>query len=713
MNLAIAANGQPQLIEVDPHINVVFGSDRAFLPYTAVALQSLITAYTDKRPLRVFLLLADPLGEEDRARFAELQSIRRFELREILVDASRFRNIRTTAGISVATYYRLYMHLLLPEQAKRAIWLDGDIIVRKCISGLFDADIGNALFGGVEDSHSALYRRRFGVHESAANVNCGVLLVNLELLREVPFLPEIDAFLKSHGHKIMLGDQQILNTLFHEQIAYVPLHWNVHGRLLDRNWVLKNRHLNSLSMRAIEAALKRPSIVHYCGNIKPWNSGARQLATQEWRSAAAISPYRENFEGIPATGGRRRKLQHIIGRFVWKLGDRHRQWKKLRRFARTTQLPAVAYDHELLNRSLRSHMYIALTERRRQIGSRPFSADQLLSSLPEMSAIALVGNNEDVTGGFHENLKPMFRTPHIGTHIQPHAADACLFLLQNLRHLRHWDCMRASHMGTPLIFGETSFFGAYAGYYDRSASAHERRCFGYIFDDLGYYFDANQPSRLETILNDPGFELSAAMFWRARALIDRVRTERVTKYNKYVRNGGAAIEPGSVIVVEQRPQDASIIFGAAGGHSFQNMLCAAVAENPDRLVYIKRHPDNIHNRTGTLKHHRARVLPDDFDVTAALDECRSVYTVTSQVGFEALLRGKDVVTFGLPFYAGWGLTDDRMKIARRMQKRSIEELFHVACINLSAYVNPMTGQLMQIEDAFDYIRILRSRGDAL
>jgi len=48
--------------------------------------------------------------------------------------------------------------------------------------------------------------------------------------------------------------------------------------------------------------------------------------------------------------------------------------------------------------------------------------------------------------------------------------------------------------------------------------------------------------------------------------------------------------------------------------------------------------------------------------------------MTSLAGFEGLLRGKRVVTYGIPFYAGWGLTDDRHRSERRTRKLILDEL---------------------------------------
>ena len=50
----------------------------------------------------------------------------------------------------------------------------------------------------------------------------------------------------------------------------------------------------------------------------------------------------------------------------------------------------------------------------------------------------------------------------------------------------------------------------------------------------------------------------------------------------------------------------------------------------------------------------------------ALRSCDSVHTGTSLMEFEALLRGISVTTYGQPFYAGWGLTND---LASRIIRR--------------------------------------------
>jgi capsular polysaccharide export protein len=65
-------------------------------------------------------------------------------------------------------------------------------------------------------------------------------------------------------------------------------------------------------------------------------------------------------------------------------------------------------------------------------------------------------------------------------------------------------------------------------------------------------------------------------------------------------------------------------------------------------------------------------------VIDCIDACDEVHTMNSLTGFDALLRGKQVVTYGQPFYAGWGLTEDRCEggqaLVRRTRLLTLDEL---------------------------------------
>ena len=68
-----------------------------------------------------------------------------------------------------------------------------------------------------------------------------------------------------------------------------------------------------------------------------------------------------------------------------------------------------------------------------------------------------------------------------------------------------------------------------------------------------------------------------------------------------------------------------------------------------------------------------------------------VHTLTSLTGFEALLRGKPVFTYGQPFYAGWGLTEDRDPPPRRGRPLSLDALVAGALVLHLRCIDPLTG----------------------
>lgn len=72
--------------------------------------------------------------------------------------------------------------------------------------------------------------------------------------------------------------------------------------------------------------------------------------------------------------------------------------------------------------------------------------------------------------------------------------------------------------------------------------------------------------------------------------------------------------------------------------------------------------------------------------------------MTSLLGFEALLRGTPVTTYGAPFYAGWGLTTDLGNIPERRRARpSLEGLVHATLIDYPRYFDPLTGKICPVE----------------
>ncbi len=239
-----------------------------------------------------------------------------------------------------------------------------------------------------------------------------------------------------------------------------------------------------------------------------------------------------------------------------------------------------------------------------------------------------------------------------------------------------------------------------------------------VVDDLGICYDARRPSRLEQMLADDRELDDPALLARARHLIDRVVAARLSKYNEAPTEVRLGAPGGSrVLVVDQTRGDLSVACGLASEASFRAMLDAALIEHPHAEIIVKTHPDVLAGKKrGYLQDvagPRVRVFAEAASPIALLEQVDHVYVVTSQVGLEALLVGKPVTCFGVPFYAGWGLTDDRGAVPRdrRARTRTLAQLVAAAYLRYPRYIDPDTGAPCEAERVLEHLELQRRMFD--
>ncbi len=233
---------------------------------------------------------------------------------------------------------------------------------------------------------------------------------------------------------------------------------------------------------------------------------------------------------------------------------------------------------------------------------------------------------------------------------------------------------------------------------------------GLVIDHSGIYFDARHPSDLETLLRHNPLD-DSALLNRARAVMARMQRNHISKFSATDPNLPAP-EPGYVLVIDQTQNDASIAGAMANKSHFIEMLATARADHPNARILVKTHPETRHGyRAGhftaeTLRSFDANthLVDTNHSPWVLLDGAIAVYTVSSTMGFEAILAGHRPVTFGAPFYAGWGLTDDRLgPIARRGRTLSRAQLAAAALILYPKWYDPHHDRLCEIEDVLGHL----------
>ncbi len=204
-----------------------------------------------------------------------------------------------------------------------------------------------------------------------------------------------------------------------------------------------------------------------------------------------------------------------------------------------------------------------------------------------------------------------------------------------------------------------------------------------VLDERGIYFDATRSSDLEHLLATRSF--IADDLARARAIRIFIVEHGISKYNLEPRQSVTwpSADRSVLLVPGQVEDDASIRLGCTTVSTNLGLLKAVRALRPDAFIVYKPHPDVIsRNRKGRVALAAALQYADhiesDVSVVSCIEACDEVHTMTSLSGFDALLRGKKVVTYGQPFYAGWGLTEDRAEnataFARRQRQLTLDEL---------------------------------------
>jgi capsular polysaccharide export protein len=224
-------------------------------------------------------------------------------------------------------------------------------------------------------------------------------------------------------------------------------------------------------------------------------------------------------------------------------------------------------------------------------------------------------------------------------------------------------------------------------------------------DTTGIYYDATRPSDLERLLEHG--EICDGTLKRAARLRAAIVSAGLTKYNI---GGPAWRRPPArqrvILVPGQVERDDSIRLGAPGIKRNIDLLRAVRESCSDAYVVYKPHPDVTSKlrRAGSDEASASRWCDEivvEADIGAMLHQVDEVHTLTSLTGFEALLRERRVVTYGQPFYAGWGLTDDRLPIERRTRRLTLEHLVAGALLLYPRYLSRVTGTLVSAETALD------------
>lgn len=229
-----------------------------------------------------------------------------------------------------------------------------------------------------------------------------------------------------------------------------------------------------------------------------------------------------------------------------------------------------------------------------------------------------------------------------------------------------------------------------------------------VIDTPTLYFDPSQAGVLDQLINASG-SLPVGEIQRAERLIAKLTAQNLTKYNIQADAPDLSPDARTILVAGQVEDDASIRFGASEIKTNLALLQEARAKNPDARILWKPHPDvEAGLRKGQVDEGDLEGLADvallNIGAAEALKLTDEVWTISSTLGFEALLRNLPVTCLGMPFYAGRGLTTDHApRPEHRKTDVTLLGLTHACLIGYPRYFDPRDGYPLSPEAAVNLL----------
>lgn len=248
-------------------MNLLFSIDDKFVTQLATVLLS-IKLNTNPTECHVYVLQKKKL--QRTAELARVCDRLGMDYHPVLVDDQLFAKAPVTDRYPTTIYYRLLAHELLPQDLHKILYLDADILCINDLTSLYNTLLDDYLYASaihteLTNTTDVINKIRLQNFDADGYYNSGVLLMNLDNIRQQVDSNDIFNYIRSHTHTLLLPDQDVLNALYGRYIKSVPdQFYNFDTR--------KGKIYETISFGqwTTDWVMRNTVILHYCGRDKPW-----------------------------------------------------------------------------------------------------------------------------------------------------------------------------------------------------------------------------------------------------------------------------------------------------------------------------------------------------------------------------------------------------------------------------------------------------------
>lgn len=294
-------------------LNIVLSTDNNYVMPTGILMCSVCV----NTPCKIAFFVLTGKGFSEKSKSLMQQSVKGYDASVVFLPVPENLESLLPMGkpgqpqyITVATYYRLFLQDILPESIDKVLYLDGDIVCRSSLLPLWNTDIEGKPVAAVYEIENNDHRyERLCYDEKDGYFNAGVLLINMKYWREHDVQKTFIEFLNNHSDRIVYHDQDVLNSVFHDNKVVLDVKFNVLNSYFVRDDI---RYL--YSKEEIEAVRKEPVLVHFSSHLKPWFKGCSHPFTNEFLYYKGLSPWKRIKLHVFPSPTLRGKISNI---FVW------------------------------------------------------------------------------------------------------------------------------------------------------------------------------------------------------------------------------------------------------------------------------------------------------------------------------------------------------------------------------------------------------------
>lgn len=273
-------------------LHLVMASNDGYAPYMGVSLFSMLENNAKEFDRIHIYIIDNGISEENREKLQAQTEVYPHvtttfhDLRDRL---SEFHP-KIDNGWDNAVYGRIFIDEVVEEGVEKALYVDGDTIVKGSLRELMCTDLGENCLAGVTDFSEPKRIRYLNMAETDHYINSGVLLVDLKNYREFEARNKIIQFVNTFDKRLDYPDQDAINAACGNKIHILSPKYNFGWYLTERGlrWDYRKvdfRYSYEDLYETVKNNFANVTIFHFFGSEKPWVRGrCSALYENIWQS---------------------------------------------------------------------------------------------------------------------------------------------------------------------------------------------------------------------------------------------------------------------------------------------------------------------------------------------------------------------------------------------------------------------------------------------